>query len=79
VPKKKPATPGSRLRAAIEAKDMPIAEAARRLAIKPPSLHQILSGRRAVTLDWLHNAATVLGVDPAELDDRLASRKKNPE
>jgi hypothetical protein len=38
-----------------------------------PHLADVLAGRKVPSLDWLHAAAMSLGIDPADLDDRLAS------
>ena len=71
-------TPGDRLRAALGRLGLTQKAAAERLGIKQPSLHDYLSGKRTPTLDWLHDAAGKLGIDPAQLDFRLASRgRKN--
>ena len=71
-------TPGDRLRAALVRLGLTQKAAAERLGIKQPSLHDYLSGKRTPTLDWLHGACVTLGIDPAELDERLASRgRKN--
>ena len=72
MPKRNPSPP-DRLRAALAARGLSVAEAARRLGVRRESLSQYATGARAPTLDWLHGVAVALDIDPAELDDRLAS------
>ena len=49
-----------------------------RLQTPRQNLYRIFAGRAVPTLEWLHQAATALGIDPHELDARLnpARRRK---
>lgn len=70
-------SPADRLRAALTARGLSVAEAARRLGVRRESVSQYVTGAREPSLDWLHAAAVGLEIDPAELDDRLASASPN--
>lgn len=65
----------TRLKSAREKLGISQAEAARRCAIGPVSWNDLESGKRSATLDRLWGLATALGIDPHELDPRLASAK----
>jgi transcriptional regulator with XRE-family HTH domain len=69
-----PADP-ERLRAALDRRGLSVPAAAERLGVTRSAVHQILTGHRRPSLDWLHAAAVALDIDPAELDGRLASTR----
>ena len=67
-------TPGARLRAAREQLGLSCAEAGARMA-PPVGKQSWLDAERGKprSLDWWYSAALALGVDPHEIDPRLAS------
>jgi transcriptional regulator with XRE-family HTH domain len=70
-----PSSPVDRLRGALSRLGLTQTAAAERIGIKQPTLNAFLSGKRSPSLDWLHAAAVALSIDPAELDERLASTR----
>ena len=69
-----PSTPGQRLRAAREQLGLSCAEAAARMS-PPIGKQSWLDAERGKgrSLDWWYGAALALGIDPHDLDPRLAS------
>jgi transcriptional regulator with XRE-family HTH domain len=68
-------TPDARLRTARERAGLTQTQAAARMVppIDQRTWAKAESGRWTPTLDWLYRAAAALGIDPHELDGRLAS------
>lgn len=62
----------TRLAEALSHHGLSWSEAAARMGVTKGTVGQYVLGRRRPTLDWLHAAATALGIDPHELDERLA-------
>ena len=67
-------TPGTRLALALKRAGVSQAELARRLGVGRTVVHQVIRGDWPPSLDWLWEAAVAIGVDPNELDSRLANR-----
>ena len=65
-------TPGQRLRALRLRLGLTQVEMAERLGITQTTLSHREMDRDETSLDWCWWAAKTLGVDPSELDDRLA-------
>ena len=69
-------TPGERLTHFRTKAGLSLTEAAERVGVHKSTYHQFESGRRSPTLDRLHEIAVKLGIDPHQLDERLASQPK---
>lgn len=65
--------PGARLRAARRLRGLSVKELARRLNVTPQAIGNIESDTRPVSLDKILEIATMIGCDPHEIDERLAT------
>src|SRR4051812_48167163 len=65
---------GSLIREAREAKRLSRREVGEALSLNDQYLYQVETGRRRPTLETLWELATFLGINPHDLDQRLAPR-----
>lgn len=65
---------GARIRAARDRIGWTRKEAAERAGVGDQYLYRIEQGRQGTSLDKIHALALAWGVDPSEMDDRLAGR-----
>ena len=66
-------TPTERLKAFRAAEGWTLRDMAARLGVSHQYIGQIESGDRQPSLEQLHRFAAALGIDPHDLDERLAS------
>jgi transcriptional regulator with XRE-family HTH domain len=70
-----PDSAAARLRTLRESAGLTQQQAADRLRVTSVYWGDVERGKRQASLDWLHAAALAIGVDPHELDPRLASNR----
>ncbi len=78
IPSQTTLGPGAKLRAARELASIDRRELASRLKISYQRLSDIEADRWPMTLDKIHEISLALGIDPHQIDSRLASTSARP-
>lgn len=68
---------GEKIREARESRRLSRREAAELTGLNDQYIYQVETSRRVPPLETLWDLATKLGIDPSDLDDRLASRESH--
>ena len=70
-------TPGSRFRVARERAGLTQVQVAASIRTKQSAISDFERGQRDISLDRLHTWCVACGINPHEVDERLASRDQN--